>query len=257
MRRSVLAHHVPEQLGQRRPPLAEPAHRAGRQRRPQHGLVVGAVVELQRPCSPVLRRRTRTPGQAVGPARRGACGASTTSRRGAARPQLVDRCRPPPSVHCGRCRPGRTAARPGRAGGWRTPPGCPRRPSPAAPGSSRRRPPGRARRTARRARGSRGSCTSDAASCTRCWLPRLSFCTSSSRRAATPSRSSHRSTDGRRRGRRHAVQAGQVDELLADLHLRVEPALLRHVADLAAGVQRQRPRRPSAPRPRRARARRG
>ena len=30
----------------------------------------------------------------------------------------------------------------------------------------------------------RGSCTSAAASCTRCWLPRLSFCTSSSRRSA-------------------------------------------------------------------------
>ena len=40
-----------------------------------------------------------------------------------------------------------------------------------------------------------------------------------------------------RRRRRHAVQAGQVDELVGDLHPRVEAALLGHVADVAAGVE--------------------
>ena len=37
------------------------------------------------------------------------------------------------------------------------------------------------------------------------------------------------------------VQPGEVGDLLADLHLRVEPALLRHVADAAADLLVQRP----------------
>ena len=43
-----------------------------------------------------------------------------------------------------------------------------------------------------------------------------------------------------RLGRAQPVQAGEVGDLLADLHLRVEPALLRHVADPAAGLEVQR-----------------
>src|SRR5690606_35858395 len=38
----------------------------------------------------------------------------------------------------------------------------------------------------------------------------------------------------------HAVQPGEVDELLADLHLRVEAAFLGHVADAAARVEVER-----------------
>ena len=182
---------------------AELAHRPGRQRGPQHGLVVGAVGELQHSAVALgtpARRRRADPSRT---SRRARAATSTTSVSAppARSSSTVPHGDHPPGR--GRCRPGRRAARPGRAGGWRRSPVRRRRPCRAAPRSSRRRRPGRARRTARRAPGCRGSCTSAAASCTRCWLPRLSFCTSSPRRPATPSRSVHSSIA--RRGRRRPI----------------------------------------------------
>jgi hypothetical protein len=80
-----------------------------------------------------------------------------------------------------------------------------------------------------------GSWTSATASCTRCWLPSESC----SVRSLSPSRSIQR----RRRPPRspgRAVQAREVDDLVADAHLRVQAALLGHVAEAPAhrGVDR-------------------
>ena len=86
-----------------------------------------------------------------------------------------------------------------------------------------------------------GRLTSAAASWTRCWLPSDSFSTGSPRRSPRPSRLDPL-VGGARGGRGvQAVQPGEVGDLLADLHLRVEAALLRHVADPAADLLVQRP----------------
>ena len=239
----LLAHHVPEQLGQRRPARTERPHRSGGQRGPQHALVVGARRRARprsgrRRATPPGRRAVRRPSPAAPPAPR-----SRAARR--RRPAARRPGRPRPSVHCGQCRPGRRAARPDRAGGWRRAPGCPAPPSPAAPALITSTATGSSPENGSSSTRICGSCTSEAASWTRCWLPRLSFCTSSSRRPATPSRSVHRSHRRLGRGRRHPVQPGQVDELLGHLHLRVEPALLGHVPDLPAGREGQRLARPA------------
>ena len=81
-----------------------------------------------------------------------------------------------------------------------------------------------------------GSWTRAAASCTRCWLPRLSLMTSSPRRCGDPQSLGPRLHRPVGCGRVHPVQPGQVDQLLADLHAGIQPALLGHVADPAAHV---------------------
>ena len=106
-----------------------------------------------------------------------------------------------------------------------------------------------AARTARRAPGSSGSCTSAAASWTRCWLPSDSASTRSSRALATPSVVEPAVRGPAGVGGIGAVQPGQVDQVVAHPHLRVEAALLRHVADLRPdrGVDRSRPCQRTAP----------
>ena len=72
-----------------------------------------------------------------------------------------------------------------------------RRLSPQHPGEHVDARPGRGPRKARRARADPGSCTSAAASCTRCWLPSESASTRSPARPDTPSTS--RISEARRR----------------------------------------------------------
>ena len=197
-----------------------------------------SAVELERRSAALGGRATRTPGS---PSAHPAAPAARPRRAGRRRRRAARRpVRRPPSSRCGRCRPGRRSARPGRAGGWRT--------SPARPAAAFSRSTWLITSTATGSRPENGSsstrmcgsCTSAAASWTRCWLPRLSFCTSSPRRRGDAEPLGPLVHRRRRRGRRHAVQPGQVDQLLADLHPRVEAALLGHVADLAPGLQRDR-----------------
>ncbi len=78
---------------------------------------------------------------------------------------------------------------------------------------------------------SSGSCTSAAASCTRCWLPWDSVSILTDCLSATPRRAVQRRADVAGVGRAHAVEAAQVLELLQDDHAGVEAAFLRHVAE--------------------------
>ena len=80
-----------------------------------------------------------------------------------------------------------------------------------------------------------GRLTRAAASWTRCWLPSESFSTDPP--PLTEAEPVH-PLGGRPRGRGgvEAVQPREVGDLLADLHLRIEAALLRHVADPPSGV---------------------
>ena len=92
---------------------------------------------------------------------------------------------------------------------------------------------------------SSGPCTSAAPSWTRCWLPSESDSTRSPARSAIPSRSSQPVGGLGRRGARQAVQRGEVGELVAHAHLRVEAALLRHVAEAGARLEVDRPAAPA------------
>ena len=85
-----------------------------------------------------------------------------------------------------------------------------------------------------------GSCTSAAASCTRCWLPRDRLSTRSSARPSTPRTSIVSRRLPLRVGGREPVQPREVDQLLQHPHLRVQAALLRHVAEPAPGHGRRR-----------------
>ena len=156
-------------------PVRSPARRAARPGRP-----------CRRSSSTTVRPpsldTTRTPGRpsAQPPAAPAAPRPPAAGRRPARRSSTV-----PTATICPlRTMPTRSQSRSTRSSWWleKSDRDARGRPSRAAPGSSRRPRPGRGRRTARPAPGSCGSCTSEAASWTRCWLPRLSFCTSSSRR---------------------------------------------------------------------------
>ena len=103
-----------------------------------------------------------------------------------------------------------------------------------------------------------GSCTSAAASCTRCWLPSESVSARSSARSAEPEPLEPALGRARAPRRVVAVQPREVDELVAHPHLRVQPALLRHVAEAPRASRRRRGRAaPADLAARRARARRG
>ena len=79
-----------------------------------------------------------------------------------------------------------------------------------------------------------GRCTSAAAICARCWLPSERLSIVSSVRSPRPRRSSSSSALRRAAAGRPAVQAGEVHGLLEQAHLRVQAALLGHVAEAAA-----------------------
>ena len=78
-----------------------------------------------------------------------------------------------------------------------------------------------------------GRCTSAAAICARCWLPSERLSIVSSMRSPRPRRSSSSRALRRAAAGRPAVQAGEVDGLLEHPHLRVQAALLGHVAEAA------------------------
>ena len=79
-----------------------------------------------------------------------------------------------------------------------------------------------------------GACNKAAASCTRCWFPCDKASTLASRRSARaeplhPARHGGPGVAGT-----HAVQPAQVLELLVDVHARIEPPFLGHVAEAAS-----------------------
>ena len=194
-----------------------------------------APAASSRTVSPPARRRPGPRGRRrpSRPARRG--------RRRAAggrglRAQLARPCRWPRSGRGRGCRPRRRAARPGPAGGWRTRPARRARHCSSSASASESTPTGSRPENGSSRTSTSGSLTRAAASCTRCWLPSDSFSTRSPRRSPSPSRSAQLVGGAGGRGGVQAVQPGEVDELLADPHLRVEAALLGHVADPAADL---------------------
>ena len=68
-----------------------------------------------------------------------------------------------------------------------------------------------------------------------CWLPLESCSARRSAYSGTRKRASQVRTSFSAVRARHAVEAGEEDELVEHLHPRVEPALLRQVAEGAPG----------------------
>ena len=129
----------------------------------------------------------------------------------------------------------RRGPRRGRAGATRTAPWRRAGPRRRGPSTARRRRPGRARRTARRARARRARWSRAPISWTRCWLPSERSSSSSSTRSARPSSLEPAARPpGRRRPCDQPAQLAEEAELLADLHRRVQAALLGQVAEAAA-----------------------
>ena len=129
-----------------------------------------------------------------------------------------------------RRRPGRRPRR-GRADGWRTAPPCRRAPARAITAESASTPSGSRPANGSSSTSATGSCTSAAASCTRCWLPCESASSRASPRSWSPSRASQRSTPAAARAAIQPRQAREVLELRPDPHVRIQAALLRHVAE--------------------------
>ena len=202
-------------------PRRERAHRAGRQRgrsaRPGRRAVGRARATARAPSSP---RAPGTPGQAGGPAR-WARRPRDLDRRQPRRacapgPQLVDACRWPP---CGRAwmMPTGSHSRSTSSSWWlENSTAAPRVDACSRSTSAHHVDADRVEAGERLVEHQdSGSCTSAAASWTRCWLPRrqlLDLVAARGRRRPA-ARSSGRRRLGR--GQRHAVQPGQVDELVA------------------------------------------
>ena len=128
----------------------------------------------------------------------------------------------------------RTAARRARADGSRTRPGTPPSACPRRIPDRTSTPTGSRPENGSSSTSTSGRWTSAAASWTRCWLPSESVSARSLARSATPSSSIMRAACERASPAIEPVEPREVDELIEHAHLRVQAALLRHVAEPAA-----------------------